>query len=396
MITEKSKLMPWTGDEAVAQAVKLVNPDVVAAYPITPQTIIVERFSEFVHNGEVDTEFVPVESEHSAMATCIGASATGARVFTASSSQGIALMYENLFIASGSRLPIVMAVANRALSAPINIHGELTDQMICRDTGWISLFGETAQEAYDETFLAFKIAEHPKVLLPAMFGVEGFIVTHALEGVAPLDKKFIEEFLPEPRYAPFRLHPDSPGAMGLLALPDYYMEIKYQQEIAMKNALNVAKDVFKEFSEMTGRNYEIIEQYMMEDAEHAIVIMGANAGNAKAAVNKLRQEGEKVGVVKIRLYRPFPEEDLRNILKDLKSVSIVDRSATYGCGSTILQEDVSNALYGLKDRPTIHGYIVGLGGRNVIVEDFFKIYEKSKQYNAEGKMKTFEWYNVRK
>ena len=393
---KQGNVVGMTGDEAVAYAVKLVNPDVVAAYPITPQTIIVERFADFVHNGEVDTTFIPVESEHSALSACVGASATGARVFTATASAGLALMYEILYVASGMRLPIVLAIANRAFSAPINIHGELTDQMVTRDASWISLFGESAQEAYDETFIAFKIAEHPDVLLPANFGIEGFIVTHALEKVETLTKEQVQEYLPEKREAPYAFTPEQIQSFGLLALQDYYMEIKYQQELAMQKAYEVAKKAMEEFSELTGRDMSIIEKYKLEDADYAFIAVGATAGNAKTVVDKLREKGEKVGALKIRLYRPFPAEDIYEALKGIKAVTILDRSATFGSPATILQTDIASTLYGRKDAPTLHGFINGLGGRVLFLEDIEKAYEMSKAYHEEGKTLTKDWIGFRK
>jgi pyruvate ferredoxin oxidoreductase alpha subunit len=384
-----------TGDEAVAWAAKLVNPDVVAAYPITPQTIIVERYSDFVHNGEVDTSFIPVESEHSAMSACVGASLTGARVFTATASAGLALMYEILYVASGMRCPIVLAIANRAFSAPINIHGECTDQVVCRDASWVSLFGESAQEAYDETILSFKIAEHPDVMLPTMFGIEGFIVTHALERVETLSKQQVEDFLPEYRSTKYRFNPDDNMTFGSLVLQDYYMEIKRQQEEAMQRAYTVTKDVMTEFSEMSGRKMEIIEEYQLEDAEYAFVSYGATAGNAKAVVDRLRNKGEKVGALKIRLYRPFPALDVQEALSGIKAVSILDRSATFGSPGTIMQTDIATALYGKENVPTLHGYINGLGGRVLTLPEIEDIYEKTKDYLDVGMTMTTDWVGYR-
>ena len=333
-----------TGDEAIANAAKLVNPDVVAAYPITPQTIIVERYSEFVSNGEVDTSYINVESEHSAMSACVGASLTGARVFTATASAGLALMYEILYVASGLRCPIVLAVANRAFSAPINIHGECTDQLVCRDASWVSLFGESAQEAYDETILSFKIAEHPDVMLPTMFGVEGFIVTHALERVETLSKQQVEDFLPDVRATKYKFSPDEIMSFGSLVLQDYYMEIKRQQEEAMQKAYKVTKDVMAEFTEMSGREMTLVEEYQLEDAEYAFVSYGATAGNAKAVVDRLRAKGEKAGALKLRLYRPFPSIDVHEALSGIKAVSVLDRSATFGSPGTIVQSDIATAI----------------------------------------------------
>jgi pyruvate ferredoxin oxidoreductase alpha subunit len=390
-----AKRVGMTGDEAVANAMAVINPDVCAAYPITPQTIIVEHFSEFVNDGKVDTEFVCVESEHSAMSACVGASQTGARVFTASASQGIALMYEILFIAAASRLPIVMAVANRALSGPINIHGELTDQTVCRDTGWISMFSENAQEAYDNAFLAFKIGENPKVSLPVMYGLDGFILTHALEGVAPLTRKFAQDFLPE-REMKYPTVPGKPSSGGLLALQDYYMEVKYQQEIAMNEAKKVIPKVFEEFGEETGRHYKQVEQYQMEDAEVAFITMGAISGTAKHVVNKLRNEGKKVGMMKVKTYRPFPDEILIEALKDIEAVAVVDRDATFGSPGPALYTDLKTTLYNYKKRPEIFGFMAGLGGRDVTAKNFEYVYEQTLKKKGTEKKVPVEWIGLRK
>ncbi|MHA1220313.1 MAG: pyruvate ferredoxin oxidoreductase [Candidatus Heimdallarchaeota archaeon] len=392
---KKGKRVGMTGDEAVANAAAVINPDVVAAYPITPQTIIVEHFSDFVHDGEVDTEYICVESEHSAMSACVGASATGARVFTASASQGVALMFEILFIASASRLPIVMAVANRALSGPINIHAELTDQTVCRDTGWISMFSESAQEAYDTTFLAFKIGENPKVSLPVMYGLDGFIITHALEGVFPLDRDFAKQFLPERTM----VHPTVPGnpvSSGLLALPNYYMEVKYQQELAMQEAYKVIPQVFKEFGEITGRNYSMVEEYKMDGAETAFVTMGALAGTTKYVVDKLRSEGEKVGMLKVKTYRPFPGAEIANALKDVEAVGVIDRDLTFGAPGPALYTDLKTTLYDYKDRPQVFGYVAGIGGRDVAAEEYEHIYKRILKQKGTETAVPIEWIGLRK
>ncbi|MCE7739077.1 MAG: pyruvate ferredoxin oxidoreductase [Candidatus Heimdallarchaeota archaeon] len=390
------QVVGMTGDEAVAHAAKLVNPDVVAAYPITPQTIIAERYSDFVNNGEVDTSFISVESEHSAMSACVGASLTGARVFTATASAGLALMYEILYVASGMRCPIVLAVANRAFSAPINIHGECTDQLVCRDASWVSLFGESAQEAYDETILSFKIAEHPDVMLPAMFGIEGFIVTHALERVETLSKQQVDDFIPASRIVRDRFCPDENKTFGSLVLQDYYMEIKRQQEEAMQNAYKVTEDAMQEFSELSGRKMEITEKYQLEDADYAFVSYGATAGNAKAVVDRLRAKGEKVGALKIRLFRPFPSMDMFQALSGIKAATILDRSATFGSPGTIVQTDIASALYGKENVPSLHGYINGLGGRVLTLPEIEEVYEMSKEYNNIGINSTTDWVGYRK
>jgi pyruvate ferredoxin oxidoreductase alpha subunit len=330
------------------------------------------------------------------MSAAVGASSTGARVFTASSSQGIALMYEILFIAAGNRLPIVMAAANRALSSPINIHAELTDQLVTRDTGWISLFGGTAQEAYDQSIMAFKIAEHPDVLLPVMYGVEGFIVSHAIEPVTPLTKEMVQDFLGTDRESPWSFRPGAEGAQGLLALPDFYMELKYQQTIAMKNAQKVIPKVFEEFGDLTGRYYSTVEKYHMEDADYALVGMGATSGTMHEVVDYLRDQGEKVGMVKIRQFRPFPVEEITNALKDVKGVMVMDRSLTFGSPSTILYNDIAASFVASRiPAPLISSMIFGIGGRDVSSMDIYDIYHKLKQ-DVENDKPTHEWWNVRR
>ncbi|MHA2504477.1 MAG: pyruvate ferredoxin oxidoreductase [Candidatus Kariarchaeaceae archaeon] len=385
-----------SGDEAVANALALVNPDVVPAYPITPQTIIVERYADYWADGLVDTEFVHVESEHSAMSAAVGAASTGARVFTASASQGIALMYEILFIAAGNRLPIVMAVANRALSAPINIHAELTDQLVTRDTGWISLFGGDAQEAYDQTIMSFAIAEHPKVRLPTMYGIEGFIISHAVEAVEPLNSREVQDFLGEIPQPEWTFRPGNPGAQGLLALPDYYMEIKNQQVEAMANAEVIIPRVFQEFGELTGRYYDTIESFMMEDATYAIVVMGAMSGTVEEAVRILRSRGEKVGMVKIRSFRPFPSEEITQILKDVQGALVLERSLTFGSAATILYTEVATSF--VKERriaPVISSRTLGIGGRDVSLADILEVYNGIKVDVTMNKT-SHDWYKVRR
>ena len=293
------------------------------------------------------------------------------------------------------RCPIVLADAKRAYSAPINIHGECTDQLICRDASWVSLFGESAQEAYDETILSFKIAEHPDVMLPTMFGIEGFIVTHALERVETLSKQQVEDFIPASRIARDRFSPDEHKTFGSLVLQDYYMEIKRQQEEAMQNAYKVTKDVMQEFSDLSGRRMEVIEKYQLEDAEHAIVAYGATAGNAKAVVDRLRAKGEKVGALKIRLFRPFPTLDIAQALSGLKTATILDRSATFGSPGTIVQTDIASGLYGRENVPSLHGYINGLGGRVLTLPEIEEIFEKSKDYNDVGMNSTTDWVGYR-
>ncbi|MEM3017845.1 MAG: pyruvate ferredoxin oxidoreductase, partial [Candidatus Bathyarchaeia archaeon] len=315
----------YTGDEAVAYAAKQCNVDVVAAYPITPQTIIVERFSDYVANGEVDAKFMYVESEHSAMSACVGASLAGARVFTSTASQGLALMHEVMYLASGLRTPIVMGVVNRALSAPINIHGDHSDMMGSRDCGWIQLFAENAQEAYDLTIQAFKIAEDPAVQLPVAVNLDGYTVSHATENMKSLTDEDVARFLP-PRKPIFKVDPSTPVSVGGLALPEYYYEIKRQQEEALRQSRHVVKRVGKEYGDLTGRRYGFMEAYAMEDAQAAVISLGSTCGTVRSVAKRFRAKGKKVGAIKLWMYRPFPTEELISAIKGLKALAVMDRA----------------------------------------------------------------------
>ncbi|MHA1973868.1 MAG: pyruvate ferredoxin oxidoreductase [Candidatus Hodarchaeales archaeon] len=384
-----------TGDDAVAQAAKAVNPDVVAAYPITPQTIIVERFADFVADGEVDTEFVTVESEHSAMSACVGASSAGARVFTSSASAGLMLMYEIIYIAASSRTPIVMAIANRAISGPINIHGEETDQMLFRDSGWISMFSEDNQEAHDQTIMAFKIGEHPDVLLPVAVGLDGFILSHAIEGIEPVSRKEAFDFLGGERKAELKLDTKKPLSIGLLHLPDYYMEARAQIKEAQERAKKVILEVFDEWEKVFGRKYKPVESYMMDDAEYAFLTMGSSAGNARTAVDELRAKGEKVGLIKIRVYRPFFGDEVVKLCKNLKGLITIERSHSFGGPGGILARDVKSSLYGTGVNPLLAEYTIGLGGRDTLVKEYHQMYERSKEAFKSGKSLPIYWWGLR-
>ena len=376
---EKQVLMTVNGNEAVAYAVKQSLVDVVAAYPITPQTIIVEKFSEFVANGEVDTVFVPVESEHSAMSACVGAAAAGARVFTATSSQGLALMVEILYIASALRLPIVMAVVNRALSAPINIHNDHSDAYLMRDAGWIQLFAENVQEAYDTTIQAFKIAEDERVLLPVAVNLDGFFLSHTLENIRMLPDESVREFLGGYRRVskvkvdyydeevPLALNPARPLTFGSLDLYDYYFEHTVQQVEAMKNVPEVVREVNEEWFKLTGRRYGdgIMDGYGIEDADIILLAMGSGAGTMRSVVRKLRREGLRVGLLKLRMFRPFPFKDIADKLKNAKLVAVMEKGISPGSYGPLFLE-VNTALYQLKERPMLVNYIYGLGGRDLV------------------------------
>ena len=370
------KVIGLTGDEAVAYAAKQCDVDVVAAYPITPQTIMVERFSEYVANGEVKTEFVCVESEHSAMSACVGASLTGARVLTATGSQGLALMHEIMYIASSLRCPIVMGVANRALSAPINIHGDHSDMMGSRDCGWIQIYTENAQEAYDLMIQAFKIAEDPEVLLPVTVNLDGFIISHCMEGVEVLEDDAVRRFLPK-RRVNLKIDPEKPLTIGPLCLTDYYFEFKMQQEEAMKGVPNKVKKVGKEFGRLTGRTYDMLNAYGINDAEAAIICLGSTAGTARVIAEKMRKEGEKIGVVKVRLYRPFPTEEFKEVTKHLKAIAVLDRACSFGAPVGPLCSDVKAILYETENRPKIFNVIYGLGGRDITPTDIEGIFNRA-------------------
>ena len=375
------------GDEAVALAVKQSDVDVIAAYPITPQTIIVEKLSEYVANNEVETEYVCTESEHSAMAACLAASATGARVFTATASAGLALMHEMLFVTSGCRAPVVMAVANRALSAPLNIHGDHSDAMAERDSGWIQIYAENAQEVYDSVIQAFRIAEHLNVQLPVMVGLDGFILSHTLENVQTLADETVKDFVKtrqfpvvlthEGKTVSFKLDPDTPLTIGPVALPNYYFEFKRQQEEAMKNAMIVIQQIHDEYAQLTGRTYGdgLLEQYKLDDAEIAVICVGSTAGTAKAVIDELRNSGVKAGLLRIRTYRPFPAEAIVKALGKAKAVAVMDRSMSFGGRGGAVFHEVRHALYDSATRPFVVNYIYGLGGRDTSPIQIKKIFD---------------------
>ncbi len=376
MKTVKQEVQGLNGDEAVALAAKQSDVDVVAAYPITPQTIIVEKFSEYVANGEVQTEFVCTESEHSAMAACLAAAATGARTFTATASAGLALMHEMLFVTSGCRAPVIMAVANRALSAPLNIHGDHSDSIAERDSGWVQLYAENAQEVYDSILQAFRIGEHLDVQLPVLVGLDGFTLSHTLENVMVLQDDIAKDFvgvrqLPkvtthEGKSVPYRLDPANPMTMGPVAMPNYYFEFKRQQEDAMKNALRVIREVHDEYAELTGRRYGdgLLDAYKLDDAEIAIVCLGSTAGTVKTVIDDLRNENVQAGLLRIRSFRPFPAEQIADALKSAKAVAVMDKSMSFGGNGGALYGEVRHALYSSKLHPLILNYIYGLGGRD--------------------------------
>jgi len=364
-----------SGNEAVAVAYRQIDPDVVAAYPITPSTDIPQYFSQYVADGLVNTEFVAVESEHSALSACITAAAAGARAATFTSACGLALMWELLYVASGTRVPMTLAVINRALSAPININNDHSDSMGARDSGWIQIYSENNQEAYDNTFIATRIGEHKDVMLPVMVCQDGFITSHAIENIELLEddkvKAFIGEYNPE-----WSLIGGKPVSVGPLDVPQFYFEHAYQRAHAMVESKKVVLDVFKEFGKLTGREYGLFEEYKMEDAERVILVLNSSAGTAKYACDLLRAKGEKVGVLKLRLFRPFPMEELAKALSHIKAVAVMDKADCFSAIGGPVFADVRNACYDLKTRPQIINYIYGLGGRDVRVEDFLLVFDE--------------------
>jgi pyruvate ferredoxin oxidoreductase alpha subunit len=383
-----------TGNEAFAYAMKQINPDVVAAYPITPATEIVQIFSKYVADGEVDTEFVAVESEHSAMSACIGASTAGARVMTGTSSQGLALMHEMLYIASALRLPIVLAEVNRALSAPINIHCDHSDTMGSRDSGWIQIYCENANEGYHSLIQAVKIAE--TVNLPVMVTLDGFIISHGMEVVETLDTDVVRQYLGKRKPMYNVLDYENPIMVGPLDLPDYYFEHKRQQIEAMRKAKAVIEEVITDYNKRFGFDFPVFaEAYRMEDSEYAILVMSSAAGTMKEAVDIMREKGEKVGLVRLKVFRPFPFEVLQELFKNVKAIGVMDRADSVNTMGGPVFNEVRSALYDLNSRPRIMNFVFGLGGRDFPLSDALYIINRVKELK-EGKSLDFvEYVGVR-
>lgn len=383
-----------TGNEAMAEAMRQINPDVVAAYPITPATEVVQLFAKFVNDGMVDTEFMPAESEHSAISACVGASAAGARVMTSTASQGLALMHEILFIASGLRLPITICLVNRALSSPINIHCDHSDSLASRDAGWIQIFTENTQEAYDSTIIAVKVAE--AALLPALVTTDGFIISHGMERVELVDDKEVPKFLGERMAKYSLLDVDNPKTFGPLDLQDYFYEHKRSEIDAMDHVLPIIEKVQKEFGDRFGRYHPIVDEYKMDDAEVAILTMGSTGGTAKVAVERLRAKGKKVGLVRCRIFRPFPKDVMSKAASKAKVLGIMDRSDTFSTLGGHLYNEVRSILYDSDRRPLLKNYIYGLGGRDISIEDIEAVYENLFDIQKSGKVdKDIVYYGVR-
>jgi len=382
-----------TGNDAGAQAMRQINPDVVAAYPITPQTELMQKFADFVSDGEVDTELILVESEHSAMSACVGAAAAGVRVITATSANGLALMWEILYAASGNRLPIVMAVINRALSAPINIHCDHSDTMGARDSGWIQLYCENSQEVYDSVIQAVRIAEDPEIRLPVMVNFDGFVISHTNEVVELLEddevKKFVGEY--KPPYSLLNLK--KPATFGPLDLQDYYFEHKRQQSEAMSKVPAKVIAVGEKFEKLSGRPYSLIETYRMEDAEIAVIGSGSTMGTTAVVVDELREKGVKAGLVKVRMFRPFPAEAIAEAVKNAKALAVLDRAETFSNQGGPLFLETKAALYG-RQTP-ICDYIYGLGGRDISTDHIHSAFADLQHVVAEGPAKMVNFLGLR-
>lgn len=385
-MANEQRQVAMTGNEAVANALRQIDPDVIAAYPITPQTDIIQYYSQYVSDGLVKTEMVTVESEHSAMSATIGASAAGARAMTATSSQGLALMWEMLHITSGYRLPIVMPVVNRALSGPINIHCDHSDTMGSLTTGWLQIYAESAQEAYDNTVQAVRIAEDPRVMLPIMVCDDGFITSHGIENLSILPDEVVKEFVGEYKPSNYLLNMANPVTVGPLVGPNYYPELKYQQAEAVKAAKDVILEVAEEYAKISGRKYGLFEEYRLDDAERVIVILSSAAGTTKAAVDQLRAQGEKVGLLKPRVIRPFPAEEMVEALSGAKAVAVLDRAETFSNQGGQIYTELRAAFYDAVKRPLMRGYVFGLGGRDTTVREIKKAFEDLKGDLEEGEV----------
>lgn len=371
-----------TGGAAAAKALQQINPDVMSVYPITPQTPIIAAFAKMQAKRLVDTEIITVESEHSAMSACIGSEAAGVRTVTASSSQGLALMNEMLYIASGMELPILMLVSARALSAPLNIHGDHSDVMGVRDTGWAQIFCENAQEVYDNTIIGLKMAENSKV--PIMVIMDGFITSHSVENLETLKDETVKKYVGEYKSENSLLDIDNPVTHGTLALPNYYFEFKIDQEKRMQSVLEYYKSAAEDFAKISGRSYDVLEKYFSDDAEQVLVVAGSAAGTTKEVVDKMRKEGKKVGLLKIKLFRPFPHEEIRDALKEAKSVAVLDRAMSFGTFPPIYS-DIIVSLKNTKNQ--IQSYIYGLGGRNIFQKDIENVFTDLVENNVSSEIK---------
>jgi len=391
-----SKSMTLNGNQTIGEAVRQIDPDVMAAYPITPSTAIVETIAKFKADGLITGEYVCPESEHSAMSVCIGAASAGGRVMTATASQGLALMWEMLYIAAGLRLPIVAAIANRSLSAPINIHGDHSDTMGARDSGWIQIYSESCQEAYDNFIQAFRIAEHLDVRTPVLVGLDGFIISHSLEVIQVEDDEEVKKFVGEYKSLYPLLDEKAKMTVGPIDFTDYYFEHKRNQIEGIENAPPVIEEVGKEFGKKFGREYGFFEEYRMDDAELCMVVMSSAAGTCKDAIDELRSEGKRVGLLKPRIFRPFPHQRISEVLKKMKAVAVLDRSSSPGAFGAPLFTEIRSAVYDYEERPKIVNYVYGLGGRDIKVEHFKEIASELEKIAETGKVeKMYSYINLR-
>jgi len=379
---------------AIGEMVKLANADVIAAYPITPQTHIVEPLAELVAEGELDAEYIPVESEHSAMSACLGSAAAGARTFTATAGQGLELMHEVLYAASSMQLPVIMAVANRALSAPLSVWGDHSDAMSCRDTGWIQIFTENGQEVVDQILCAFRIGEDKRVLLPVMVHLDGFHISHVIEPILLPEQGEVDAFLPPNDY-PLPLNPARPVAMGDFGPPFIYTEAKWAQEMNLRQAKQTILEVWREFGDRFGRHYRPVEHYRTDDAEVLLLTMGSYSETAMTAIDKMREEGQNIGLLKLRLWRPFPFEEIRQAVKKAKTLIVFDRALSTGGPSGPVASEIKAVLYDEPGRPRIVNFVGGLGGRDITVNDFAEIVRRGLEVARKGSDQEFEIYGVR-
>ncbi len=379
---------------AIGEMVKMADADVIAAYPITPQTHIVEHLAELVADGELDAEYIPVESEHSAMSACLGAAAAGARTFTATAGQGLELMHEVLYIASSMRLPVVMAVANRALSAPLSVWSDHSDAMACRDTGWIQIFTENGQEVADNILCAFRIAEDAEVLLPVMVHLDGFHLSHVIESILLPEQGEVSAFLPPYKY-PLPLNPEKPVAMGDFGPPFIYTEAKWAQEMNLKQSKETILKVWRQFGDSFNRHYHPVEHYRSDNTKVLLLTMGSFSETAMTAIDSMRSDGKDVGLLKLRLWRPFPFEELRQAVKNAEVLIVLDRALSFGGPAGPVASEIKSALYNQQSRPKIVSFIGGLGGRDITAEGFAEIVNRGIEVAQKGSKNEFEIFGVR-
>jgi len=389
-----SRRVGLEASHAAAEAAKMANVDVIAAYPITPQTHIPERLAEMVADGELNAAYIPVESEHSAMSTCLGAAAVGARTFTATAGPGLEYMHNVLYVASAMRLPVVMTVANRALSAPLSIWGDHSDAMSVRDTGWIQVFCQNSQEAFDMTLCAFRVGEDPTILLPVMVHFDGFHLTHVTEPVILPEQEKVNKFLPNFHY-PFALDPDKPMTLGAFAPPDIYAEAKVAQEVAIRKSKEVVIQVFKEFGDIFGRYYHPVEPYKTEGAKTLLLTMGSFSETAKTVIDTKRDRGESVGLINLRLWRPFPFEELRQAVKSAEILIVFDRCISFGGPGGPVSSESRSALYNEKERLKVVSFIGGLGGRDMLAKDFAYVIDRGQEVAENGSKELYETVGIR-